>query len=304
MTADQLADLNDELGEVPGIVSVWCSPVGDPIPAYARLEDEPHYAASTMKVAVMAALYRAAEAGHLDLDGDVPVRNEFTSALPGAGTFGCDQGYDNDDEVWKRVGGTATPRWLARRMIVRSSNLATNLVLGLVGLPAVADVWRLVGARTSGFGRGIEDYAARDAGIDNMVSARDLAALLGAVAAGADPSTDPSTGDGSEPLAAPTSCREMLDVLAAQEHREDLAAGLPDGTRVAHKNGWINGVRHSAAVVYPTDAPPYTLVVCTTTPLADGSQEGTGGDPACRLLARIAAASWGDRHNLGWGVTG
>ncbi|HEX6500622.1 MAG TPA: serine hydrolase [Micromonosporaceae bacterium] len=300
MTADHLADLNDELAEVPGTVSVWCGPVDDPIPAYARLEDEPHYAASTMKVAVLAALYRTAEAGGLDLDAEIPVRNEFVSALDGAGTFGCDQGYDNDDEVWQRVDGTATPRWLARRMITRSSNLATNVLLAAVGLGAVADVWRVCAARTSVVGRGIEDYAARDAGIDNLVTARDLAALLGALATGADPST---VGDG-EPLAGPRSCREMLDVLAAQEHRDDLAAGLPDGTRIAHKNGWIDGVRHSAAIVYPTDAPQYTLVVCTTTPLADGSGDGAGGDPACRLLARIAAASWADRQNLGHGVTG
>ena len=83
--------------------------------------------------------------------------------------------------------GSAAPRplrWLADRMIVRSSNLATNIVIGQVGLPAVAEAWALAGARHSVTGRGIEDFAAREAGITNLVTAADLAALLGALATG------------------------------------------------------------------------------------------------------------------------
>jgi beta-lactamase class A len=87
----------------------------------------------------------------------------------------------------------------------------------------------------------------------------------------------------------------MLEVLFAQEHLEDLAAGLPPGTRIAHKNGWVEGVRHGAGVVFPEDAPPYAIVVATTTPLADAED----GDDACTLIARVAAASWEDRHQIG-----
>ena len=77
-----------------------------------------------------------------------------------------------------------------------------------------------------------------------------------------------------------------LATLAAQEHRDDLAAGLPAGTRMAAKSGWVTGVRHGAAVVFPAGRPPYTLVVCTTTTLPDAA--------ARALLARVAAASWAD----------
>jgi beta-lactamase class A len=91
----------------------------------------------------------------------------------------------------------------------------------------------------------------------------------------------------------------MLDVLFAQEHREDLAAGLPEGTRIAHKNGWVRGVRHGAGVVFPDDAPPYAIVVCTTTDLADGGPTGEEAeDDACRLIARISADAWAGRHDL------
>lgn len=278
------ADLERDLAALPGTISAYVGRLDAP-PTYARLPDATHYAASTMKVAVLAALHRAGEAGDLDLDTPVPVRNEFDSALAGAGLFGCARHYDNDGAVWDRLGAQAPLGWLAQRMIVRSSNLATNLVIAHVGLPAVAEVWRLAGARHSVTGRGIEDFAARDAGITNLVTAADLAALLSTIARGA---AEPG------PLAAPTTCRAMLDVLFAQQHREDLAAGLPAGTPIAHKNGWVTGVRHGAGVVFPDDAAPYAVAVCTTTDLA---YEEYGDDEACRLIARVSATAWTDRHH-------
>ena len=284
MTATTLADLDAELAAAPGTLSVWYGRLGAP-PAYQRRAEATHYAASTMKAAVLAALHRAGEAGEIDLDAAVPVRNEFTSAAPAAPVYACRQSYDNDDAVWERLGGTAALRWLAERMIVRSSNLATNLVLARVGLPAVAEVWRAVGARHSVVGRGIEDSAAAEAGITNLVTAADLAALLSAIALGV-------ATDG--PLASRASCRAMLDALLAQECSEDLAAGLPPGTRIAHKNGWIPGVRHGAGVIYPDDAPPYVLVVCATSPLAVNEQN----DEACQLVARVAAVTWANRLSL------
>ncbi|MEU7612214.1 serine hydrolase [Micromonospora sp. NPDC049204] len=279
-------DLDAHLDRVPGTVSAYVGRL-DASPTWTRHPDAAHYAASTMKVAVLAALHRAADAGTLDLDAPVPVVNEFDSAQSGAPRFSCAQHYDNDDAVWDRVGGTAPLRWLAERMIVRSSNLATNLVIGHVGLPAVAEVWALTRARASVTGRGIEDFAARAAGITNTVTAADLAALLGALATGAN-----APGR----LASPAACSAMLDVLLAQEHREDLAAGLPEGTRIAHKSGWVRGVRHAAGVVLPADAPPYLIAVCTTTDPTDGDDE-TGAD-ACLLIAQISAQVWAARHQL------
>jgi beta-lactamase class A len=254
----ELNAVDADLDAVPGTVSVWVGRAGGP-PAYHRHADATHYAASTMKAAVLGALY----CGGLDLDAEVPVDNAFDSAV--GGRFGCDPHEDGDRQTWERLGGTATLRWLARRMIVRSGNLATNIVLTHVGRDAVNAYWRAAGARHSAIGRLIDDGAARAAGITNPVTAADLAALLPVVATG-----------------------EPLEILLAQEVRDDLAAGLPAGVAVAHKNGWVTGVRHSAGIVFPSDSPAYTLVVCTTTELAPGA--------ACRVVARVAAASWADRH--------
>ncbi len=269
----QLAAMDAALAAAPGTVSVYCGPLAGP-PSFSRLPDELHYAASTMKAAVLAAAYRLAEAGALDLDAAVPVHDEFSSAAPDRSRFSMKQSYDNDDEVWAMLGQTAPLRWLLRRMIIRSSNLATNLVLERVGTAAVAEAWAAAGATVSVVVRGIEDYAAEQAGLSNQVSAADLARLLSAIA--------------TDRIAGPASCRQMMETLLAQECNDDLAAGLPPGTRIAHKNGWVEHIRHGVGVVLPDDAEPYVIAVCTTTDLPD--------DQACQLLANVSAAAWAARH--------
>ncbi|MFI9274355.1 serine hydrolase [Kitasatospora sp. NPDC052896] len=236
-------------------------------PVVVRNADVPHEAASTMKVAVLAAVYRSG----LALDAAVPVVNRFKSAV-GDGSYVSTFDWDNDPEPWRLLdGGSASLRWLAERMVTHSSNLATNLCLAQVGQEAVARVWRQAGATHSASPRGIEDHAARAAGVDNRVTARDLARLVRSL----------------EP--------ELLALLERNSWRVDLAAGLPPGTRIACKNGWIPGARHAVAVVHPADTAPYLLAVCYTGPLASGADHG---DPAARLLARISARAWARRHAL------
>lgn len=235
-------------------------------PVVERNQDVPHDAASTMKVAVLAALHRSG----VDLDRSIPVVNRFTS-VAGSATYANSPAADSDPEPWELLGAAASLRWLAGRMVTHSSNLATNLCLAEVGHDAVARVWRQAGASASASPRGIEDHPARAAGVRNRVTAADLVRLL----------------ESLEP--------EVLGLLEGNVHRVDLAAGLPPRSRLASKNGWFPGVRHCAAVVYPQDAEPYTIAVCYTGPLANGHDVD---DPAARLLARISARVWAGRHTF------
>ncbi|MFE7559332.1 serine hydrolase [Kitasatospora sp. NPDC057500] len=236
---------------------------------FERNGDVPHDAASTMKIAVLAALRRTGA----DPREPVPVVNAFTSRA--GGEFANDPEWDSDPVPWTLLGATVPLGLLTERMITHSSNLAANLCLARAGHPAVDEVWRRAGATRSASPRGIEDHPARDAGVHNRVTARDLVRLVQSL-------------DG-EP--------DLLDLLERNAFRVDLAAGLPPGTRVAFKNGWFPGVRHCVGLVRPDDCPPYLLAVCYTGPLASGA-DGAAEDPAARLLARVSAAVWERRHAI------
>ena len=53
----------------------------------------------------------------------------------------------------------------------------------------------------------------------------------------------------------------MIEILERQTFNDGIPAGLPLGTRVAHKTGEITKIQHDAAIVY---APrPFVLVILT-----------------------------------------
>ena len=61
--------------------------------------------------------------------------------------------------------------------------------------------------------------------------------------------------------AAEAGAAEILPILERQEFNDGIPAGLPNGTRVAHKTGEITATWHDAALIYPPDGRPYTLAV-------------------------------------------
>ena len=106
-----------------------------------------------------------------------------------------------------------------------------------------------LGANNISVLRGVEDQKAFDKGLNNTTTARDLGVLMAAIE--------------QEVAASPRSCAAMKTVLTRQEFNTEIPAGLPAGTPVAHKTGWITGSLHDAAVVYPNGRKPYVLVVLT-----------------------------------------
>jgi beta-lactamase class A len=234
-----------------------------------RSEHVKLHAASTMKVPVMVALFQAAGRGDLKLDQPVAVRNEFRSIVDGS-PFHLDPKEDGDPELYRSLGTDAPLDELMRRMIVKSSNLATNLLIELVGAPRVMERMRDLGAEDLLILRGVEDQKAFDAGLNNKVTAYDLMLVLAAVA-----------------LGRPESSERMLDILKRQEFNEKIPAGLPPGTPVAHKTGDITKVHHDAAIVYPPGGSPYVLVVLTAG-IADEKV-------ANQAIAEISRAVWEGR---------
>ena len=256
------------------VISVWLGGV-DGRRWFGREVDRVHPAASTMKLPLVIALFRAADVGALDLADEVLVRTTLDSAVPGQ-TYDVTQDYDNDDQPWERVGEGVELGWLAERTIVRSSNLATNLLIDRLGFDAVNAVYADVGAKAARIERGIQDEPASAAGLTNQVTAADLAAVLGALA--------------RREIATPDSCQRIEDLLSRCEHNAAAAAGLPDGTYFAHKTGWFEGVAHDVGIVRPAGEPPRVLAILTGAELDEAAAD--------RLVADTAALCWTRRHEM------
>jgi beta-lactamase class A len=228
--------------------------------------DSSFHAASTMKVPVMIELFRRASTGSFGLDQRLMIVNQFASIVDGS-AYALDPTADSDTTLYHRVGGRISVDTLLRLMITRSSNLATNTLIALVGAEEVNRTMRSLGAQRIQVLRGVEDGKAFDRGLINTTTARDLATILGAIQEGRAASAEAT--------------REMRQILLAQEFNEKIPAGLPAGTPVAHKTGEITAHSHDAAIVYPPGRKPYVLVVLTR-----GIQDGAR---ASRLIADISS---------------
>ena len=122
------------------------------------------HAASVIKVAVLLALMKNADDNHLRLDDPLHVRNRFVSIVDGS-IYRIDRSRDGDPECHRRIGRTMHLSELANAMIVRSSNLATNLLLDLLGVANVRRVLSDAGIEGARLVRGVEDNAAFERGL-------------------------------------------------------------------------------------------------------------------------------------------
>lgn len=243
----------------------------DPVSGAALLRDADRrmHAASTMKLPVLIELARRVDAGDGGWDDSLLVHNAFASIVDGS-PYTLDKADDSDSTLYALEGRRVSRRRLAELMITRSSNLATNLLIGELDPKRVQATARTLGADSIEIRRGVEDGKAYAAGLNNTTTARDLATLLAAVARGT--------------AASPAGTAEILRILSAQEINDRIPAGLPPGTRVAHKTGEITGIAHDAALVYPPDGRPYVLVVLTRG-YADEAR-------AARAIADVSRLAW------------
>ncbi len=207
------------------------------------------HAASTMKVPVMLEIFRRVKGSRLSLDGQIAVKNDFTSIADGS-HFTVSASDDSEATLYKKVGGTESLRELLRLMITESSNLATNILIELATPARISELLGEYGARDMRVLRGVEDGKAFERGMNNTTTARDLLILLERIA--------------EHRAVSRSASEEMIKILLAQKFNEGIPAQLPLGVRVAHKTGSITKINHDAGIIYLPGRPkPYVLVVLT-----------------------------------------
>jgi beta-lactamase class A len=234
---------------------------------FAVRGDRPFHAASTFKAAILLGVLKAVEAGQVRLDDRLQIRNRFRSIIDGS-PYRIERSRDADTTVHRAIGASMFIRELSEVMIVRSSNLATNLLLDLIGVDFVRKILEEADVRGVDVKRGVEDQLAHDQGINNEVTAEGLVRFYRLIV--------------DEHFLPPDLRDEALRILCAQEFNNMIPAKLPKGTRVAHKTGEITTHCHDAGVVYAPNRRPYVLAILT--------EHGPEATKRNRAVAEISGA--------------
>ena len=204
------------------------------------------HAASTMKTPVMIEVFKQAAENKFNLDDPVEINNEFKSIADGSPYY-LDITDDSGEELYKFIGKKKTIYDLVFDMITVSSNLATNILIELVGAKNVTETMRSIGANDIQVLRGVEDNKAFQLGLNNVVTAFDLMLIYENLV--------------ENKFANESSTHEMLNILLQQKHNSRIPAKLPHDVKVAHKTGSITGVGHDSGIVFLPDGRKYVLVL-------------------------------------------
>jgi beta-lactamase class A len=242
-----------------GSASIVLEAAGEPEAGASLAARLPLYPASMIKVPIAIALALQCEARILNLDDErlVDVSNITTNDAPSPLIAGC----------------RATLGQLARAMLSASDNVATNVLIDVLGRetigPACAPfglVETAVRRKLSGSLPLIEDPFATGR---NAHPARDAAMLFHEIERRARSGTD-----------------FIYDALAAQVWNDKLSRGLRAGDRFAHKTGDTDDVSHDGGILTLEDGRRFVLVVYTSLP-AGPETDPRFGDFARELRALL-----------------
>jgi len=205
----------------PGVVGAMVVDPADDSVVFAERADELFPAASVIKLPLVMTLFADAAAGSVDLGERMPIGD----LAYGSGVLGT-----------MRDVRDLSLHDLAVLAITVSDNTAANRLIDRLGPDRVNARMREWGCPRSRLDRRLFDPDVRGPGLDNLMTPRDTATLLCVLLRG-------ECGDRAASDA-------MLAILERDQSVTPLARHLPPGTRVAHKPGWMTGVRCDAAVMW------------------------------------------------------
>ena len=212
--------------------------------------------ASSIKICVLAELYRQAQQGKLKLT-DIYTVN-VADLVP-----------DSDIMGGLTPGVTRiTLRDLATMMVAVSDNAATNALIDRVGMENVNAFLDSLGLRHTRLRRKMMDLKAAAEGRENVSSPAEMMSLLEALYRGKVLNQE-LTGD-------------FFKVLST--HKDSwIPRDLPDDMKIANKPGALEGVRNDSGVVF-VEKRPYILCVMTTYLRRERDGE--------EAISRISLAAW------------
>lgn len=209
-------------------------------------DHEVFHAASTMKTPVLMEAYRQAASHKFSLTDSILVHTDFASIYDGS-RYVLDTSTDSEQSLYLLAGTKVPIRDLLYKMITKSSNLATNLIIELVGAKNVMALLKKMGVDEIQVLRGVEDDKAFKNGMNNTVTAAGLAHVFELLAKGKAVNKKSSEA--------------MIDILTHQYFRDVIPAKLPMGTKVANKSGSITAICHDSGIVFLPNGHKYVVVL-------------------------------------------
>lgn len=225
-----------------------------------RNSDRRFPSASVIKVPILVALFEEVREGRARLDETLALRDE--DRVEGSGVL---QGL--------RAGLALTLEDLAFLMITVSDNTASNMLIDRLGPEAVSACMARMGLPGLRLERKFYDFAARDRGLDNWITAGEMATLLERLE--------------RREILTPELCDRALAIMEKQQFTGRIPALLPADVKVAHKTGSVTGICHDAGIVR-TPGGPLVLVV-----LSEGAASPTAAEGGIRHVARLFFEHWG-----------
>ncbi len=197
----------------------------------AHHERESFPSASTIKVPIMAEVYRRFEEEHASLDHMLPMCQE--DQVGGSGVL--------QDLA---PGTSLTVRNLTTLMITVSDNTATNLLIDYLGLDAINQMIKRLEMQDTELVRRLQRLPAQRSDAVNRTTAYDLSLLMDKLARGQCVSEVAS----EHMVATLSRCQGMIGI-APSAHPSRFVGQKPAVT-VAHKTGSLEQACHDAGIVY------------------------------------------------------
>jgi len=218
--------------------------------------DEVLPTASSIKIAILAELYRQAQQGKIKL-GD-PYTVQSSDLVAGSGIANA-----------LTPGVTRlTMRDVAALMVSVSDNSMTNVIIDRIGMENVNAMLDSLGLKQTRLRRKMMDVNAAKEGRENIATPREMAALLETLYRGKVLNKQMTD--------------DFFELLSV--HKESyIPRELPEDLKVANKPGELEGVRNDSGIVF-TGNRPFAISVMTTYL----KREKDGGD----AIVKIATAAY------------
>lgn len=179
--------------------------------------------ASLIKIPILIECFRQSERGILDHQEHISV--DSVNRVGGSGVL---QALSSDLHL--RVADLMT------LMITVSDNIATNLLIKRLGMPAINECMKDLNLQSTELNRKMMDFEAVQNGVDNWTSANDMITCLKAI--------------NTNSFLSMENAKQALSIMEKQQFMNKLPS-LMDTERllIANKTGELMGVEHDCAII-------------------------------------------------------